>query len=35
MQNTHNHSNFSPEFQAILALCQQEKIESLQQEAQE
>ena len=35
MQNTHDHSNFSPEFQAILALCQQGKIESLQQEAEE
>ena len=35
MQNTHDYSNFSPEFQAILALCQQEKIESLQQEAEE
>jgi transposase len=35
MKNTHDHSIFSPEIQAILALCQQEKIESLQQEAQD
>lgn len=35
MQNTHDHSIFSSEFQAILAPFQQAEMESLQQEAQE
>jgi len=35
MKTTHDHSIFSPEFQAILAPLQQAEIESLQQQAQE